>query len=108
MLAVDHRRAPRHPYPAAIEDVAAVLRWAPPAAVAGDSAGWTPDPQTARALRDEGDAYAHRLAQTGAHVTHRQEPGLEHGFIQGMDLTSPEAATAQERLFDDITALIHE
>ncbi|MFD0477275.1 alpha/beta hydrolase fold domain-containing protein [Nonomuraea thailandensis] len=29
VLAVDHRRAPRHPYPAAIEDVAAVLRWAP-------------------------------------------------------------------------------
>ena len=189
VLAVDYRRAPEHPYPAAIDDVVAVLRWARPAAVAGDSAGgylatmaclrlrdagealpslqilicpntdltlaqpsvaekgagygldadfldsaiacWTPDP-TDRApaspllaadlsrmpdalivtaehdpLRDEGDAYADRLAQAGAHVVHRQEPGLPHGFIQGMDLTSPEAAAAQQRLFDDIATLVH-
>jgi acetyl esterase len=30
-----------------------------------------------------------------------------HGFIQNMDLTSPEAAAAHDRLFDDIAALIH-
>ncbi|WP_336214970.1 alpha/beta hydrolase [Nonomuraea sp. LPB2021202275-12-8] len=189
VLAVDYRRAPEHPCPEAIDDVAAVLRWARPVAVAGDSAGgylatmaclrlrdaddplpdlqilicpntdltltqpsvldkgtghaldadflawaitcWTPDPAdraaaspllapdlhgmpdalivTAEhdALRDEGDAYARRLARTGAHVVHRREPGLEHGFIQGMDLTSPEAAAAHDRLFDDIAALIH-
>ena len=188
VLAIDYRRAPEHPYPAAIEDVAAVLRWARPAAVAGDSAGgylatmaclrlrdagdplpalqilicpntdltlsqpsivekgtghaldadfldwaitqWTPDPVdrapaspllasdlygmpdalivTAEhdALRDEGDAYAHRLAQTGARVVHRQEPGLVHGFIQNMDLTSAEAAAAHDRLFDELAALI--
>ncbi|WP_214412595.1 alpha/beta hydrolase [Sphaerisporangium fuscum] len=59
------------------------------------------------ALRDEGDAYARRLAQAGVRVVHRQEAGLTHGFIQGMDLTSPEAAAAQDRLFADITALVH-
>ncbi|MFG6193990.1 alpha/beta hydrolase [Nonomuraea sp. JJY05] len=188
VLAVDYRRAPEHPYPAAVQDVTAVLRWARPAAVAGDSAGgylatmaclrlrdagepvpgaqilicpntdltlsqpsivskgsghsldadflagaielWTPDPAdrapaspllaaelsgmpdtlivTAEhdALRDEGDAYARRLARAGVRVTHRQEPGLEHGFIQNMDLTSAEAAAAHERLFEDIKALM--
>ncbi|MCX5122108.1 alpha/beta hydrolase [Micromonospora sp. NBC_00362] len=189
VLAVDYRRAPEHPYPAAIEDVTAVLRWARPAAVAGDSAGgylatmaclwlrdasealpavqilicpntdltlsqpsvvekgtghaldasflawaitqWTPDPASRApaspllapdlhsmpdalivtaehdALRDEGDAYAYRLARAGARVVHRQEPGLVHGFIQNTDLTSPEAATAHGRLFNNIAALIH-
>jgi acetyl esterase len=58
------------------------------------------------ALRDEGDAYARRLAEAGVDVTHRCEPGLVHGFIQGMDLTSPEAAAAHERLFADIRGLI--
>jgi acetyl esterase len=31
------------------------------------------------ALRDEGDAYARRLAEAGARVVHRQEPGLVRG-----------------------------
>ncbi|WP_433429866.1 alpha/beta hydrolase [Nonomuraea sp. CA-141351] len=189
VLAVDYRRTPEHLYPAAIDDVAAVLRWSHPAAVAGDSAGgylatmaclrlrdagdplpavqilicpntdltlsqpsvvdkgtghaldadflswaiaqWAPDSATRAlasplltpdlhglpdtlivtaehdALRDEGDAYARRLAQVGVRVTHRREPGLVHGFIQNMDLTSPEAAAAHDRLFRDIASLIH-
>jgi len=203
VLAVDYRRAPEHPYPAAIEDAVAVLRWARPVAVAGDSSGgylatmaclrlrddggplpavqvligpntdltlsqpsvaekgtghaldagmlawfvaqWLPgqaeQPVGAEppghegravlqvagplhhpdlsglpaalvvtaehdALRDEGDAYALRLAEAGVRVTHRREPGLVHGFIQGMDLTSPEAAAAHERIFADVRALI--
>lgn len=58
-------------------------------------------------LRDEGDAYARRLAEAGVPVRHRCEPGLEHGFIQGMDLTDPTAAAAHERVFADLRDLVH-
>lgn len=192
VLAVDYRLAPEHPCPTGIDDVAAVLRWARPWAVAGDSAGgylatlaclrlrdagesvpaaqillcpntdltlsqpsveekgtgygldadflawaveqWAPDheqrldpmlspiripdlrglPRTVLvtaehdALRDEGEAYAKRLTEAGISVTYRCEPGLVHGYIQGMDLTSPEAAAAHERVFVDIRALVDE
>ncbi|MEV6006218.1 alpha/beta hydrolase [Streptomyces sp. NPDC051976] len=188
VLAVDYRLAPEHPHPAAVEDATAVLRWARPAAVAGDSAGgllaaaaclalrdeggplpavqalicpntdltlgrpsvtekgtghgleaaalaafvaaFVPDPADRPAasplhapdlsglptalivtaehdpLRDEGDAYADRLAASGVTVRHRCEPGLEHGFIQGMDLTDPAAAAAHDRIFADLRDLI--
>nr|WP_277750835.1 alpha/beta hydrolase fold domain-containing protein [Nonomuraea polychroma] len=58
------------------------------------------------ALRDEGNASARRLAQAGVRVTYWQEPGLMHGFVQNMDLTSPEAAAAHDRLFGDIASLL--
>jgi acetyl esterase len=57
-------------------------------------------------LRDEGDAYARRLAEAGVPVTHRCEPGLEHGFIQDGDLVSTEAGAAGDRLFADVRALL--
>jgi acetyl esterase len=53
-------------------------------------------------LRDEGDAFATRLAAAGVPVVHRCEPGLPHGFVQGMDLTSAPAAAALERFIADI------
>jgi acetyl esterase len=53
-------------------------------------------------LRDEGDLYAARLAAAGVSVVHRCEPGLPHGFVQGMDLTSIVAAAAVERFIADV------
>jgi acetyl esterase/lipase len=52
-------------------------------------------------LRDEGDAYAARLAAAGVPVTHRCEPGLRHGFVQDAD---PAATAAVERLIADVRA----
>jgi acetyl esterase len=195
VVAVDYRRAPEHPWPAAVDDAVDVVRWAAaepglggPLAVMGDSAGgnlatlaclrlrdeggplpslqvlacpntdltlsqpsvrtkgsgwaldadavawgaelWVPDPArrsdgsvsplfaslrglppavvvTAEhdPLRDEGDAYAARLAEAGVEVRHRCEMGQLHGFIT-MDSFSPRAATAGERLFADVAELL--
>jgi acetyl esterase len=201
VLAVDYRRAPEHPWPAAVEDAITALRWAAgeahdlggragDVAVAGDSAGahlatlaclwlreaggplptaqalaypntdltlsqpsireqgtgwgleaddlawavaqWVPD-EARRAdpaasplhapdlsglppalivtaehdpLRDEGDAYAARLEAAGVPVRHRCEPGLVHGFMQGLDLVSPVAAAAADRFFQDLRTLV--
>jgi acetyl esterase len=191
VLAVDYRLAPEHPWPAAVDDAVAAVRWAAAelaevVGVGGDSAGgcvaaltclrlrdepgtvlpsaqvlvcpntdltgaqpsmtekatgfgleaadvrmaaagWMPDvarqadgdvsPLHARSLaglppavvvtaehdplRDEGDAYAARLRDAGVPVTHRCEPGLPHGFVQGMDLERADAAAAADRLFAD-------
>jgi acetyl esterase len=54
-------------------------------------------------LRDEGDAYAVRLAAAGVPVTHRCEHGLPHGFVQG---TQPAATEAYHRLIADVRACI--
>lgn len=55
-------------------------------------------------LRDEGDAWAERLAREGVPTRHRCEPGLVHGYIN-MDGLVDEAAQANVRLADDLQAL---
>jgi acetyl esterase len=39
-------------------------------------------------------------------VRHRCEPGLVHGFIQGLDLISPSADAAADRFFADARELV--
>jgi acetyl esterase len=97
----------------------AAAQWAPDPALRADprvSPLFAPDlrgmPQTLvvtaehDALRDEGETYARRLGEAGVRVAQRREAGLAHGFIQNMDLVSPEAAAAHDRLFADIRGLM--
>jgi acetyl esterase len=59
VASVGYRLAPEHPFPAALEDCAAVTRVLdPPVAVAGDSAGGNLAVGVARRLRDQVDAMA--------------------------------------------------
>jgi acetyl esterase/lipase len=58
-------------------------------------------------LRDEGEAYAARLAGAGVRVRRRCEPGLVHGFIQ-FDHVSPACAAAVDRLAGDLSVLLSE
>jgi acetyl esterase len=66
-VAVDYRRAPEHPFPAAVEDAVGVVRWlaahggeigvaARPLAVVGDSSGGNLAAAVSLVLRDEGDS----------------------------------------------------
>ncbi len=65
LISVEYRLAPRHPHPAALNDVLAVLDWAAEqggaVVVGGDSAGATIAASAALTLRDRGVALAAQL-----------------------------------------------
>jgi acetyl esterase len=108
VLALDYRRAPEHPWPAAVDDAVAALRWiashpaelepAPTAvAIAGDSAGGTIAALACARLREEAAAlpalqvllYANTdLSNSGASM---REKG--HGF--GLDVADIEWFNSQ-------------
>ena len=56
-------------------------------------------------LRDEGEAYAARLAAAGVPTTYRREQRMIHGFLT-LDTVSPAAAAAGNRLFADIARML--
>ncbi len=57
-------------------------------------------------LRDEGLALAHALRRAQVPVVDRCERGMIHGFIQNLDLISPAAGLATERLHEDARELL--
>jgi len=56
-------------------------------------------------LRDEGNAYANKLRNSGVLVIARCEPGLVHGFL-GLSSVSPIATNAAQRLYRDVQQLL--
>lgn len=56
-------------------------------------------------LRDEGEDYAHRLEKAGVLVTLRREPGLIHGFLHMLAVSSA-ARRATEDLAADVGRLL--
>jgi acetyl esterase len=57
-------------------------------------------------LRDESEAYAHRLRDAGVETGLRREPGLVHNFMM-LDEVSPACAAAADRVAADLRTHLH-
>ena len=58
-------------------------------------------------LRDEGEAYAHRLDAAGVPVDLQRFDGVIHGFL-GMEALVPEADTAMARIGAFLRDVLHD
>jgi len=109
VLALDYRRAPEHPWPAAVDDAVAALRWIgsrPPelepqptaVAIAGDSAGGTTAALACLRVRDEAPALAPALQvliYANADLTNTGASMEEEGHGFGLDVADIEWFNAQ-------------
>jgi acetyl esterase/lipase len=103
VVSVGYRLAPEHPFPAALDDCAAALRWVAglrpglPLAVAGDSAGATLAIGTALRARDEGgpELAAALLFYPSADPTSSHPSVEENG--EGHFLTKQDVAWFQQQ-----------
>jgi acetyl esterase len=102
VLAVDYRKAPEHPWPAAVDDAVAAARWASswladgaPVALGGDSAGGCVAALAALRLRDAGaPASALILFCPNADLTGEHPSMAEKGRGFGLDADAVLAAAA--------------
>ena len=119
VLSVEYRLAPEHPFPAAVEDTLAAVRWAGSEgarlggdtariAVAGDSAGGNLAAVAARRLRDEVplrlQALVYPVTDAGVNTPSFRDFGERHGltaagmrrfweaYLDGCDGSDPDAS----------------
>ncbi len=100
VISVDYRLAPKHPYPAAVNDAYAALQWAAANAeglggdperlvIGGDSAGGNLSAVTAlKALQENGPKLsAHIMYYPATDLTDKPYPSIEH-FMDGYGLST--------------------
>lgn len=109
VLALDYRRAPEHPWPAAVDDAVAALRWiashpvelevTPRAvAIAGDSAGGTTAALACLRIRDEAPEaapHAQLLIYANTDLSNSGASMHEQGHGYGLDVADIEWFNAQ-------------
>jgi len=108
VLSVEYRRAPEHPWPAAVDDTLAALRWIASApevldprttamAVAGDSAGGTAAALASLRARDEGAGMADLqvLIYANTDLTNSGASMQTEGHGYGLDVADIEWFNAQ-------------